>query len=346
MLVRQISIVKSVSLAMVLGLAASGATWAQVRPGDGAGQPVAPEEMIEQALDMIDAGDFQEAMTLLQRAKMLKPTLDKLNLAEGLLSIEGKSSMKAIQQLQAYNKSEEGRNDYRGYVAIGRIYQGSGMNRQAVPSLEKAKELAPLEKDGKPLRAEIATDLAMAYYRLDRKDKAIESARDAERWSPDDPRVQLRLAQFASSTDDHDTAAKAVEKAIKLAKVKLQMDPLDKDIYDSLRQCYQLALTFQRQDSLARSEDGLPFFNMAVIAREDAEAMKRIGLLSARELALEALTKEPNKPEWKVFVARVEADLGAVDEAMRKLEEVLSADPDNEEANKLRQYIRTGSGGP
>jgi tetratricopeptide (TPR) repeat protein len=305
---------------------------------------LSPEQMAEDALKKIETGDFQEAAALLRRAKTLKPKLDKLLLAEGLLAIEARRQVEAVEKLEAYNKSSEGKTDYRGFAAVGRIYKNSYMLSQAVPALKKAKDLAPLEENGKRRRAEITVDLASVYFALQQKDQAAEATKEAQKLAPDDAAVQLQLAQVAFSTKDRETAAKGAERAIELSTAALRGDPLKKETYQLLASCYRLQGNLAQEDLGANPDASMNYLKIAQALRQMAEMSHRISLLDACEAMKQALAKDPDKPEYLLFSAALEIDLGAYDEAREKVERVLQSSPDNREALELRHRLKVASG--
>ncbi len=332
-------------VAVVMSAWACDAAWCQV-PGDqDAGPPVVPEEMIEEAIAKIENGDLQEASDLVRRVKFLKPTMPKILLAEGLLTAAQHRDIEAMRLLEAYNnpKDEMGVirtvNDYRGYLAVGKIYRDSLMHRQAVPPLEMAFALAPLEKDGKALRAEIAVDLALVFYRLQRKEKAVEMAKEARRLAPNDAGVLLRLGQVAASTGEYETASESAEGAIGLLVAELQISPFKREAHIQLRECYQLVMGLKGQKQQEKPDDGTVYYEMAVVAREAAEVEKRLGLLDAFEYVEQGRAKEPDNAEWALFAARLQAELGALDEALQSIDRVLQSHPDHPEATRLRDSL-------
>lgn len=307
-----------------------------------------PEQMVEEALKKIETGDLQEAVLLIRRAKMLKPKLDKIWLAEGLLlTSQGRSrGAEAVEKFEAYNKSDEGKTDYRGFAAVGRIYKDSYMPSQAVSALKKAKDLAPLEEDGKRVRAEITVDLANVYLTLKQKDQAAETAKEAQKLAPDDAKIQLRLAQIAFSTKDQETAAKGAERAMALSTAALRTDPLKKETYQILYSCCRLQADLAQQEISANPDASINYFKLAQAQRQGAEVARRLGLLEAWEAVRQALAKEPDKPEYLLLAAALEADLGAYDEAREKVERVLRSNPDHREALELRDRLKAASGTP
>lgn len=316
-------------------------------PDDASQTPqVAPERMLEDALNKIESGSLREADALIRKVKVFKPTLDKLKLAEGLLLRENKARhVEAITLLAEYNKTEEGRTDYRGFLAIGAIYRESLMFREAIPALERAKNLAPIELNGRRLRAEAAIDLAVAYRSLDRKEQAIEAAREAQRLAPDDPGVQLKLAQIAFATEDYATATKGVDRAIEQVLPLQKRDPLRRLHYDVLLSCYQLKINLGRHELAVKSESPAAYYGLGVAARNLAEVSKLYALLDARDSVGQALAKEPENPQYLLFAARLEAELGATGDALEKIELILKTSPENRDAKDLREQIQSGVGG-
>ena len=325
-----------------LGVVSTAAVWGQTPPQPESEQLLPPEQMIEEALKKIDAGDLQQADTLLRRARVLKPTMDKIKLVEGLLALGVKNRIAALSRLEAYNKTEEGRNDYRGFLAVGRVYKDSNMFRLAVLPLETAKAIAPLEENGRRVRAETAVELADAYFSLPRKDKALEAAKEAQKLAPDDAKVQLRLGQIAFRSEDYETAAKGADRAIELLVAAMRLDPLKRDTYGQFNSCYLLKRDLERK---LNPNSAASYYRLAIVARNAAEISRLVILLDARDNANQALTKEPDNLEYLLFAARLEADLGAVDEAREKVGRILKSNPEHREAIELQERLKLGTGG-
>ena len=355
----------SVSLVAVIlaGVAAwVGPAWAQTPGAEKPRTGESAEELVQSALKLIDSGDYEQAGTLIQRAKQLSPNLPKLSLAEGLFYMnvgmamikqsrvqagyKGKAGYiaEATGRLQEYNNTAEGKNDYRGFAALGSIYKDSRTFRSAVPPLEQAKKLAPVEENGKFVRAEITLDLASSYLGLLRKKEALETAKDAESMAPSDPKIQLGLARVAANTEDFAVAESAAKKAIDLCKAKIQGQPFDKDAHATLQGCYEV-IGYVKNTALGTApDDGAILYALACATRDSAEVNRRVGLLSARDLVQQAIEKEPKKYEWQVFAAQIDADLGAYPEAAKRLNEILKESPDNKEAAKLLETLPSQTG--
>jgi tetratricopeptide (TPR) repeat protein len=321
-------------------LAAPGIASAQLPDAGGLRPDQSPEEMVDAALEKIRTGDLEQARVLILNVKKLKPTLDKLNLAEGLWLIEARQVPDAIQRLTAYNKSPEGLNDWRGFAAIGEIHKNSRMYRMAIRPLTEAKKFAPVDERGEPIRAQVTMNLALCYLGLDRKEDALAAAQEAEALASSDPDILLGAARVAMGANDEAFAEQKARRALNLLWAKIRNDPFDQDAHSTLQSSYRLLGRMKERELLPDPAEGQPFFALATLARESAEVDRRVSLLLAREFALQAIEREPGKYEWRVFVARLEMELGGLQEAKNRVDELLREAPENEEALALRALIQ------
>ncbi len=296
------------------------------------------EELIEAALEKVDTGDYEQAAALMGRARRIKPTLAKISLVEGLLLMkwrEHRNYPEAVQKLEEYCASNEGRADYRGYTALGWIYKESRSYRQAIRPFEQAKRLAPNEEKGKPVRAQATIDLAFSYLGLNRRKDALEAAKEAASMAPDQPTIQLGYAQVAGDLQEYNAADTAARRAVDLLKAKIRRQPFDKDAHETLKQCHYLLMRVKVIALQTAPEDGALFAALASLWVDQADVDRRLALLAARELAIQALQKDPKQIDWQLLAARIEIDLGTAEEAKRRLEEARQAAPDNQEVLKL-----------
>lgn len=297
-----------------------------------------PEQLVETALAKIEAGDIDEASRLYDQALRLKPTMIKLKLLEGLLYLESipKRGAEALTVLGEYNASKEGGRDHRGFLALGRLYLDSRMYQQAQFPLEKAKQWAPPTKE---LRAEIASDLAMAYAGQKRMKKAIETAQEAAAAAPANGDIQLRLGEVAVMADESDLVADAARRAIAVFNNKLRDDPFNKDAYEKLIRCYELLSALHQYYLRTDPDNGEYYHQAAILVVEMAEIRRRYELLNARDLIVKAIEKNPQKIQWQLDAAKLELELGGLDEARNRLGKVLRDAPDNEQALRLKQRL-------
>jgi tetratricopeptide (TPR) repeat protein len=316
-------------------------------PPPGSADLASAEQMIDDAIKKIEDNDLDHAAELIRKARVLNPNMNKIKLAEGLFGVALKRDQgpAAINSLEAYNKSPEGQSDYRGFLAVGRQYASSFLFQQAIPALEKAKKLAPAEQDGHHVRAEVAIELANMYLLKKQNARALDEAKDAQNLAPDDMRVQLSLAQIAFRTEEFETAAKCCDHAIELLHTALRNDPLKRETYQLLLNAYSLRTPMLQREIKAKPDAAAPYYRLAINARNLAEVVRLANLLDARENATQALNKEPNNAECLLLAAQLEAELGAVDEARRHVDELLKIKPDYREALELRERLQPGTGG-
>lgn len=299
-----------------------------------------PEELIDSAIAKIDKGDFAEADAEIRRAKALNPKLDKIQLAEGLLLVETGAFLQAVGKFQAYNESETGRQDHRGFAALGDIWMQSRNYRGAIRPLELAKSLTPPDEDGtKTKQAKITMDLAFAYLGLDRRKEAMDVAKQAELLSPRDASIQLRLAQLAARANDATVSETALGRAISLLRAEIAADPFDKDSPTELKDAYDLLMRIKLVDIRVDPEKGEPYFVIAQLAKEMADIDMRINLLKAREWALEATKKDERNANYNLFLAHIELSLSALEDAKARVQDILARDATNAEAAQLLQDI-------
>lgn len=316
---------------------ACGAERAVAQPAEPS-QVVAPEDMLEDALKKIEAGDLNEAGRLYQRVRALKPDLPKLKLVNGLLLKELRRGPEALSELEAFNKNAG--SEYRGYLAVARLYTESRMWRSALWPYEQAKRIAPIEEEGKPIKARVAIELAGVLQKMKRNDDALKEATDASRLAPNDAEIQYRLGAIQLDTGDRTSAAGALERAVDRARSQLRLDPFQRDMWDLLKQCYELQQGIALAQRAADPDDARAYLMLGRALVDLADVNRQLSLLGAREALLEALNKAPRDSEARVLLARVEAELGGIQDALERLSEVLRDDPENAEARKLREEIQ------
>ncbi|MCG8407404.1 MAG: hypothetical protein MI923_19570 [Phycisphaerales bacterium] len=305
-----------------------------------------PEKMLETALSKIDSGDIAEASRLFQRASRLKPTLNKLKLLEGLLYLEDKRGADALFVLDQYNKTKEGEEDYRGFAAVGRMYLETRQHPLATWQFEKAVKLAPSVENGKPVLAQITADLAMAYAGQKRMKKAIETAQKAASSAPNDGEIQLRMSEIALIANEPELVVGSIERAIAVFSGKIRDDAFNEDAHEKLIRCYEVIKSLYAYYLRTDPENGEHYHQVANVLIDQAEAERRLAALTARNLIIRAIEKDPKNTAWQLSAARLELELGGMGEAKERLEKVLQNDPENQQAIQLKQRIESRSPGP
>ncbi len=309
-----------------------------------------PELRLDEAIRKLDNDDIDGArLEYLQALRGINRDNPKLKLVEGLLQLKLKppNVPEALLALEEYNKSPQGRNDYRGQAAVGRVYKDSRRYLLASGPLVVAKSLAPREMvNGKNVRAEITLDLAMVYHGLKKHKMALEEAKEAEQLAGGDPEIQLRLAEVALGGDDFETAIQAADRAINLYRTRIKTAPLDKTNYRALLNAHQFKISTGMKQAEKDPKNPAPTLNVALTVQQAGEAQRLLSLVDARDIGLQALRKEQADAritiQIKLFLARIEASLGAFSDADEHIAEVLRDDSENAEALELRRQLSGG----
>lgn len=322
---------------------AAAPSWAQTPAQPAAGDKLAPEVAVEKGIQKIEMGDLADAGRLLQYAASLKPTLESLKLGQGLLFVANNQGPKAISALGAYNATDEGKRDYRGFASLGKVYLQSRMLRQAISPLRQAMALAPPEKDGKPIRAGITIDLATVYLRLKDRDKTLELIKEAQAAARDDGESQLRVSELAAATADVELANTTANRAIELLRGKIIDDAFNVEAHTMMKRAYEVLGSLLNNNIKNDPKNGEHYFYYTRVLREAAELDRRIGFLSAREMALRAIEQDPKNSLWQLSAVRLELELGGIADAKTRLDAILEYDPTNEEALRLKQRVETPS---
>lgn len=318
-------------------------SWAQTPAQPAAGETLSPEQAVEEAINKIDMGDFVEARRLLQYAASLKPTMNSLKLGMGLFNVASNQGAEAISVLGTYNATDEGKRDYRGFAAIGKVYLDARMLRQAVSPLRQARSLADAEKDGKPLRAGITIELASVYAKLRDSKKAIELIKEVRAAARDDAEIQLRISEIATTANDTGLAKQAANRAIELFKGRIVDDAFNAEAYTAMKRAFEVLGNLVAFNISNDPENGENYHQSAGVLRETAELDRRIGFLSAREMVLRAIEQDPKNSQWQLSAVRLEMELGGLAEAGARLATVLEYEPSNAEALRLKQLVENPS---
>lgn len=334
----------ALSLAAILLL---GAPLAAQTPSEAPPPPVDPSQAIDEALHAIETGDLQRADKLIRDVATTNPKMSRLQLASGMLMIELKRYTDAVEALGRYNDTDEGRRDFRGWAALGSVYLRSYMYSSAVDPLEKALSLVPPDGKHGEKKAQIALNLARTHLGLkDRKD-AIEAIKSAEESAPQDGGVQADVCELASRAGNEDLARAAGNAAIRAYNAELNVNPLSIPAHRGLSRCYNVLFSLQSVKLNKNPNDGEAFIEGARLLKSIGDTERRIRLLDAHNLVLQALdSSESSKSnaEWQLLAAELEIDLGATTEATARINAVLNSDQDNAEAQKLKKRLLPSAG--
>lgn len=326
----------TISIFSLLGLVTASQAIAQTPSGN---QPTTPIEMVERAIELINAGDFNTAARLIQDATVSQPDLKLLSLAQGLLYKANRQDIQAIGFLETYNGDADGRVDYRGFAAVGEIYLRNRKYTLARGVLETASELAPIEEDGRAVRARITAQLAQAWVSLDQPRKAIIQLKEAQSGSVDDPETQLLICSLAANVKDSSLANLAADNAINGFNQQLRLSPFRRSSYENLIACFEVLIELAGSELNGNPNDAQAFLRAARLMKELGTLQRRIHLIDARELVLQAIEKGGMSTDSMLLAAEIEAELGGVEQARARIEEILKQDAENARAQQLLQSL-------
>lgn len=329
------------SLSLAFFLAAAPLSWAQTPAPPAGSEPLSPEKAVEEAIKQIDMGDLVEARRLLQYAASLKPTMNILKLGQGLFYVASNQGAESISALGGYNASAEGKRDYRGFAAIGKVYLDSRMLLQAVSPLRQARSLADLEKDGRPLRAAITVDLASAHAKLRDAKKALKLIEEARVAARDDGEIQLRISEIAMIVNDAELADKTATRAIELLNARIVDDAFNGEAHALMKRAFGIRTKLAVFEINNDPKNGEHYYQYAGVLREAAEFDRRIGLVDSRGIVLLAIEQDPKNSQWQLAAVRLEMELNGLTEARARLETILEYEPANAEALRLKQRLET-----
>ena len=307
-----------------------------------------PNRMAEDALALTDIGTkeaMEKAAEIVDKLRKIAPQTQKLYLAcARLLAADGKGPQ-AIRYYEQYKTMPDGKTDYRPYAEMGRLYMRSKRLRTARRLLEDAKQLAPEQepKTGKFIRAEISMDLANVLLQLEDKEEAVRVAREAATQATSDSRIQIVYSRLLLSVNPQETkeARDIAARAVAMLLKDLEADSFSIPKLQMLREALTVVENTWATEAGMQDSNPEPVHFLSIATQEVAEISQRLALVAAREYELRAIELNKNKAEYKLRLAEIEAQMGAINTAGYTLDAVLKADPENKEALALKERIAT-----
>lgn len=304
-----------------------------------------PNKMADQAIALLDSNEKDAkdaAAQLFTKIKDMSPRLDRLNLVAAKLTAAEGDYTRALIYYDQYSKTMEGKNDYRPYAAMGRLYMRSKTYRQARRNLEQARLFAP-EQDakGRYLRAEIMSDLAGVLHVLDDNKEAVRVGREAATQASRDAKIQVQFSRLLLAINPTETkeARDVAAKAVVMLNDDIAADSFSESKLRLLAEALSVVVSTWANDVVAQKENPEPVYMLSIATHDVAEVNMRIALLAAREYAERAVTLNDAKPEYRIRLAEIEALLGSTRTALEKLDAVLKTEPENAAALALKARI-------
>jgi small GTP-binding protein len=279
------------------------------------GDLIVPDDVrahVELGAAYLDRGDLDAAVRELKLATDLRPDHPRASYLLGVAYARRGEDDEAIVALE---RAAATRGFVDAHLALGEIYRRRGERDAAVDAYRAALDFGV----GEPTtRAEIYRGLGTVYLAQGRYDKAVRELRKAVAATPDDAETQGLLGRALYLRGDHDTARLCLERAAQAARP----DPLALvslgDLFERVgrvedaRDAYTRALGSEVADVVVSARLGL---GRLALAAGDVQA--------ARMQTLQALERDPSRPDTLRLLGRVFAAAQAWDDALSAYDRAL-----------------------
>ena len=288
------------------------------------GDLIVPDDVrahVELGAAYLDRGDLDAAVTELSRAVELRPDHPRALYLLGVAYARRGDEHDAIAALERAATARRVGVDRPGFaeawLALADVHRRRGDDDSAVDAYRAALDAGVGDS---AMRAEIYRGLGSVYLRQRRYDKAVRELRKAVAATPDDAETQGLLGRALYLKGDYDTARVCLERAAQAARP----DPLG---------LASLGDLFER---LGRVDEARDAYQRALVANDaDVQVAGRLGLArlalaagdaqTARTEALQALERDPTRPDILVMLGRVYATAQQWDDALGAYDRALVA---------------------
>jgi small GTP-binding protein len=286
------------------------------------GDLIVPDDVrahVELGAAYLDRGDLDSAVTELTRAVDLRPDHPRAQYLLGVAYARRGDANEAIAALERAATARRVGVDRPGFaeawLALADVHRRRGDDDSAIDAYRAALDAGVGDS---AMRAEIYRGLGSVYLRQRRYDKAVRELRKAVAATPDDAETQGLLGRALYLKGDYDTARVCLERAAQAARP----DPLGLaslgDLFERLgrdadaRDAYQRALAAGDGDVQVAARLGLARLSLAA---GDAQA--------ARVEALQALERDPQRPDILLTLGRIYAAAQQWDDALAAYDRAL-----------------------
>ena len=204
-------------------------------------------------------------------------------------------------------------------------------------------DLVPPDAEDGAAKAEISLDLARAQLGVGKHSDAVNAIKVAREAARRDGRIQAAACRLAATANDAGLAREAGKAAIDIFLAQMNDNPLSESAHANILQCYQVLLQLKDADLKRDPNNSRAFVEAADLLQSLSDIERRIRLLSARSLLIQALESNPSNVEWSLRTAEIEINLGAFVDAGRRIDAVLDAQPDNSEARRLKTLLTSSA---
>jgi Tfp pilus assembly protein PilF len=312
-----------------------------------------PVWLADEALKAFENDEYRRAYQLALMALQVRPDQPYALLVKGKILIADNRHREAMEPLNAYVKTPEGRNDYRGFEALGDVFLRSSKHWLAAQMYSNALPKSPVKVKEDFVRARVQVKLSQALAGRGLFREAIDAARGAVLADPNASEFQWNLASVLLKSGNAEEAIEAMNKAIELIKsdmaflysrLEVSIDPKAEEeliknlgslshVLDAMVRAHQSAVSLASEPAPAR------LVALAESVAEQADIERRLRLYGSMKLMEQVVTREPTNAEWRVRLAKYQLASGFRAAAVANIEEALKIDANHEEAKALRARL-------
>ncbi|MBN2447996.1 MAG: tetratricopeptide repeat protein [Phycisphaerae bacterium] len=312
------------------------------------------EELLAEARRLIDDGEIRKSIPYIQMARTRDDTSPGLKTLRGeVLLATGNIQEARPLLMEAYHADA---NDFRVNYALGRLYLGTRIWRQAYVYLEHAEQLAPLDRSTEVQRA-----LAEAYLgarQISRATEFAEKAARGARGQDNEYTVWRTLVAVLIENREFERAISEAEHLVELAEREYTADPGDAKKLTQLsnaRQILVAALQTSGTELFASGPDGMPTDQVVPGAEARVAALiKHVGEIMALQaevqrilayhdvvtLAERAVQYDPTNADYQRDLGLLLVEISKYDEAIVAFEKALELNPGDQISARNLELLR------
>lgn len=289
---------------------------------------------------LLAAKDYTTAEKMFEDAAAIRQ--DEPGVLLGLAMVYGATGQdtKSLDYYRRYTQTDEGRQDPRGYLAMGRQYEKAQYPRQAISVLRRADAL-------KPNDPEILTALAMLLAKIKDPESLTYAERAFQQAGPDNLEAARTYATILMSMQTERaqqhayrrTAEQVLQAALDAARQRLERAPDDRALLQNMIEAYQVYGTLLNDRLKENPRDTRAGLRLSQVIQEAAALSHTNELHRALAVLTEAARNAPTDIEVLRELASVQVEVKKLADAAETCRRILAAQPDNAFARDLLARI-------
>ncbi len=272
---------------------------------------------------------IQELLTLLETQKPNDPGTMFLS---ARVAVAAGRVLDAIEKLQAYLQTSEGRTDWHAHKLLGDLYLRE-YPQMASSSYKKALALKPSEPA-------VLLGLSNCLYQLGRRADAVAKARQAVQ-AESSTRTHAQLARMLLSDSNLAQAQVEAEKALELAIAAKDEASMSRGQIQVIDTQYKLLVEILQARLAGVNPDPQIYTKLAQQLRERADVVRKLALFDvfrALEAGIAAADDKPSAALREHYGITL-AEIGRKDEAIEVLQKLLNDHPDRLTTQRALQAL-------